>query len=218
MKKITVTENGPYAVSGKVPLKAEQIVCDKDGFPLKWKFKKKYPDKESYLLCRCGESKNKPFCDKSHKNNGFNGKETANNDSFDKQAEIISGPNLILKDSRPLCVHAGFCDRAGGIWELTKRSDETSKELVIEEAGNCPSGRLVVQDKQDENAIEPAFDQSISVTYDEEGIEGPLWVKGGIPVKSAAGRAYEKRNRVTLCQCGRSNNKPFCDGTHNPTR
>jgi CDGSH-type Zn-finger protein len=33
-------------------------------------------------------------------------------------------------------------------------------------------------------------------------------------VISADGKAYEVRNRVTLCRCGSSNNKPFCDGSH----
>jgi CDGSH-type Zn-finger protein len=41
-----------------------------------------------------------------------------------------------------------------------------------------------------------------------------LWVRGGIPVISADGFAYEVRNRVTLCRCGASANKPFCDGSH----
>jgi CDGSH-type Zn-finger protein len=47
------------------------------------------------------------------------------------------------------------------------------------------------------------------------GLSGPLWVRGGIPVESGHdGRVYESRSRVTLCRCGRSQNKPFCDGTH----
>ncbi len=37
-------------------------------------------------------------------------------------------------------------------------------------------------------------------------------------VKSATGKTYERRNRVTLCRCGRSVNKPFCDGSHLPFR
>jgi len=41
-----------------------------------------------------------------------------------------------------------------------------------------------------------------------------LWVRGGIPVTSANGFHYEVRNRVTLCRCGTSKNKPFCDGSH----
>jgi CDGSH-type Zn-finger protein len=47
-----------------------------------------------------------------------------------------------------------------------------------------------------------------------EGVSGPLWLRGGIPVFAADGFAYEVRNRVTLCRCGASKNKPFCDGSH----
>jgi CDGSH-type Zn-finger protein len=35
-----------------------------------------------------------------------------------------------------------------------------------------------------------------------------------VPVESAESKKYEVRNRVTLCRCGKSRNKPFCDGTH----
>ncbi|HET8688843.1 MAG TPA: CDGSH iron-sulfur domain-containing protein [Methanosarcina sp.] len=39
-------------------------------------------------------------------------------------------------------------------------------------------------------------------------------MRGGIPIESADGKQYEIRNRVTLCRCGKSRNKPFCDGSH----
>jgi len=39
-------------------------------------------------------------------------------------------------------------------------------------------------------------------------------VRGGVAVIAADGYRYEVRNRVTLCRCGASSNKPFCDGTH----
>jgi CDGSH-type Zn-finger protein len=45
-------------------------------------------------------------------------------------------------------------------------------------------------------------------------MSGPLWISGGVPIISCDGTEYEVRNRVTLCRCGRSGNKPFCDGTH----
>ena len=47
-----------------------------------------------------------------------------------------------------------------------------------------------------------------------QGCAGPLWLRGGIPVVAADGFAYEVRNRMTLCRCGASQNKPFCDGAH----
>jgi CDGSH-type Zn-finger protein len=43
---------------------------------------------------------------------------------------------------------------------------------------------------------------------------GPLWVRGGIPIEASDGFEYEVRQRVTLCRCGHSRNKPFCDGSH----
>ena len=39
-------------------------------------------------------------------------------------------------------------------------------------------------------------------------------MRGGIRIESSDGEAYETRNRVTLCRCGLSENKPFCDGSH----
>jgi CDGSH-type Zn-finger protein len=39
-------------------------------------------------------------------------------------------------------------------------------------------------------------------------------VRGSITVEAEDGARYEKRNRVTLCRCGASSNKPFCDGSH----
>ena len=46
------------------------------------------------------------------------------------------------------------------------------------------------------------------------GVSGPLFVRGGIKVLDSRGEPYEIRNRVTLCRCGRSSNKPLCDGSH----
>ena len=68
---------------------------------------------------------------------------------------------------------------------------------------------------KDGNAVEENFPQSIAVI--EDGglkISGPLWLKGKIRVESECGKSYEVRNRQTLCRCGKSKNKPFCDATH----
>ncbi len=151
--KITVKKNGPYRVSGGVPLKAVEAGYDDEGTCRTWKETKTYPPRQQqYALCRCGYSKEKPFCDGSHAPNHFVGTETGD------------------------------------------------RKTAIEEAGDCPSGDL---------------ETSIAVVEDQEtGKHGPLCVLGGIPVIGADGRGYEVRNRVTLCRCGRSKNKPFCDGSH----
>ena len=213
--KIRVNKNGPYLVSGGIPLSKNTIGIDAAGYSFEWQEGKKYPSQENYLLCRCGRSKTKPFCDGTHVRMNFDGTETASHQPYLAQVRKIHGPDLDLTDVQELCAAARFCDRAGGIWSLTRQSDnQEAKRTAIEEAGNCPSGRLVVWDKEG-RPIEPSFEPSIVVVEDpQEGMSGPIWVRGGIPVESADGITCEIRNRVALCRCGKSSNDPFCDGSH----
>jgi CDGSH-type Zn-finger protein len=215
-EKIKIVRDGPYIVSGKISLDKQIIGVNEEGDPNKWIQGKKYSLKKIYSLCRCGKSQKKPFCDGQHLKVKFDGTETAIRKSFFKQAKEIRGPTLKLFDVVELCALARFCHRAGGIWELTRQSDDpVSRKIAIKEAGDCPSGRLVIEDKKTGKIIEPNFKPSISIVEGPRKNErGPIWVKGGIPIESSNGLEYEKRNRCTLCNCGKSDNKPFCDGTH----
>ncbi|RPJ79426.1 MAG: iron-binding protein [Alphaproteobacteria bacterium] len=214
--KIAVGRNGPYFVTGGVPLITEEICIDDKGHCQKWREVKRYPLRERYTLCRCGNSGNKPFCDGTHSKIHFDGTEAEDHDPYSKGAEVIHGPELTLTDNKHLCVHARFCIRAGGIWKLVQQSENPdARDTAIEEARNCPSGRLVIRDNITGEAIEPEFEKSIVIVECPSREEqGPLWVRGGVPIESADGRQYEIRNRVTLCRCGKSKNKPFCDGSH----
>jgi hypothetical protein len=82
------------------------------------------------------------------------------------------------------------------------------KAIAIQEAADCPSGRLIEWDKRDQ-PLEPVFEPSIAVTEDQDGVSGPLWVMGEVEIESMDGYVYEKRNRVTLCRCGKSQRTPF---------
>jgi CDGSH-type Zn-finger protein len=215
--RIKVSKNGPYLISGKIPLSKQLIVADNEGNPEKWKEEKKFGVQECYALCRCGNSKNKPFCDGSHVKFKFNGKETADtNEKYADNADLTQGPELILQDNEKLCSGAGFCHRKGGTWDLTEKSDiKKCKDEAIRQACNCPSGRLVAIDKKTKKPFETVFKPSITlIEHPDNSVSGPLGVRGNIPIESCEGKEYEKRNRVTLCRCGNSKNKPFCDGTH----
>ncbi|MCX5726927.1 MAG: CDGSH iron-sulfur domain-containing protein [Candidatus Saganbacteria bacterium] len=215
-QKIKVSKNGPYLVSGKVPLDKEFIATDNEGTPVKWEKGEKFPAQDNYALCRCGKSKNKPFCDGTHASFNFDGTETASRKKYLEQNDPTVGPDLIMNDAEKLCAVAMFCHRAGNAWDLTEHSDDPkSKEIAIQEACDCPSGRLTACDKKTGKTIEPHFEPSISIVEDmAHKVSGPIWAKGGIMVEASDGYQYENRNRVTLCRCGASKNKPFCDGTH----
>jgi CDGSH-type Zn-finger protein len=212
-----VTKNGPYLVYGNVPLMKATIQCDHHGIPLKWVLGEKTYPGQVYSLCRCGQSKNKPFCDGAHVRAGFNGEETSVQ-SYEDQAEEIDGPALKLLDIEILCASARFCHRGGDIWKVIPKTDDPKwKHNAVENSSDCPSGRLTVVDKQNGDRVEPALEKSIGFIFDEGmGVDGPLWVRGGIPVYSASGKPYQVRNRMTLCRCGKSSNKPFCDSSHYP--
>jgi len=214
--KVTVTKNGPYIVSGALPMAKEIIAIDRDGNAVRWGRGESFPKQENYALCRCGHSANKPYCTGMHSEVGFNGTETASRKKYLEQAERINGPKMDLTDAMAFCAAARFCDKGAGVWRLTDESDDTkSKKLAIDESCKCPSGRLVAWDKKTGKPIEPKFKPSISIVEDPQAwVSGPIWLKGGVPVESADGKVYEVRNRVTLCRCGQSGNKPFCDGTH----
>jgi CDGSH-type Zn-finger protein len=213
--EVKVTRNGPYLVSGGVPLAEQQVCVDGDDQCHGWKEGVRYPVEDKYALCRCGRSHRKPFCDGTHGAIEFDGTETAGNAPYTEQAESYEGPDLRLTDAKGFCAGARFCHRAGGAWKLVRHSeDSVARGTAIEESCDCPSGRLVAWD-EDGKEIEPDLEPSIGLVEDTQaGKMGPLWVRGGIPVESCDGLTYERRNRVTLCRCGRSANKPFCDGSH----
>ncbi|MGP8033009.1 MAG: CDGSH iron-sulfur domain-containing protein [Steroidobacteraceae bacterium] len=214
--RVTVTRNGPYLVSGAVPLARQTIVADAEGGSEQWRESDPFPAQDSYALCRCGHSRTKPFCDGTHSKIGFDGSETASREPYAQQAQLTEGPALSLSDAESLCAFARFCDPHGQVWSQVERTDHAAvRATFVRQVNNCPSGRLVAWDRSTGKPLEEPLPASIGVVEDPpEGVSGPLWLRGGIPLIAADGFAYEVRNRVTLCRCGASKHKPFCDGSH----
>jgi CDGSH-type Zn-finger protein len=214
--RVVISQNGPYLVTGNVPLAKQTIITDADGNSQAWEEGDKYPTQERYALCRCGHSKGKPFCDGTHAKIGFDGTETASREPYLEQAKIFDGPSLILTDAEGLCASGRFCDPNGKVWnQVTRTNDPEVRAMFIRQVNNCPAGRLAARDKTTRTPVESPLPISIGLVEDPaECCSGPIWLRGGIAVVSADGFEYEVRNRMTLCRCGASQNKPFCDGTH----
>ena len=204
---ITVAANGPYLVAGGLPLHRRHDVQSELGEPMTWMTTSTLETKDRYALCRCGGSGNKPFCDGTHARTGFIADDVAGG-SYDDRAEDVGG-DLNVRYDKGICVHAGFCGTTvTNVWkEAAKTGDTAARMHTIAMIEHCPSGALTYQLEGVVN--EPLFPQSIAVVND-----GPLWVTAGVPVVGSDGTPLETRNRVTLCRCGESSNKPLCDGSH----
>lgn len=198
--RITVTENGPYLVEGKVIVRnalGEDVTVGAEAW-----------------LCRCGHSTGKPFCTDMHSKVGFVGTEVASRDLMADRRDEYPGEEITILDDRSRCSHAGHCtDGLPVVWKLNEEpwidALAGSADQIIATIRQCPSGALTYALPGSDETVEEAMEPSITASPN-----GPYRVRGGIQVFSESGEPYEKRNRQTLCRCGQSKNKPFCDGSH----
>lgn len=211
--KIKILKDGPYVVTGNIKL-TEKIITSQ-GKNYIYTEGRSLPQAKTYSLCRCGKSKNPPFCDGAHSECEFHGDETASKADFEERAEMLIGVDLDMRDDHR-CAFARFCHRNDGTaWQLINQSDDPRlKEEAIKAASECPAGRLVAVEKNG-TVIEPEYEPELVILQDpERGVSCGIFVKGGIPLQSVDGSLYERRNRFVLCRCGESIDKPFCDSTH----
>ena len=217
--RIVVRKNGPYTVHGDVPLVRKAQVVSEHGEPLTWQKGKAIETGETYRLCRCGKSSKKPFCDGSHAETHFDGTESADTKATAERQVTYEGTNIVVRRDVYLCTNSGFCaNRVTSVEKMVPDTHDTQVRVqVMAMIEHCPSGSFTYCVKGGKADIEPDLPQQIAVTTEitrAGPISGPLWVTGNIPVERADGQPFETRNRVTLCRCGLSNEKPLCDGTH----
>lgn len=210
--RIRIKEHGPYQVSGGPSLGRTAQIETEFGEPVDWEPMSPIDTPAPmFELCRCGLSSRKPFCDDACATAVFDGTEVADRALRATKSEVYVGDSVVMTDDHTLCEHAGYCgDRFTNVWRMIRRTtDPEVRERLQHMVSLCPSGALEHAPVQGADPIEPAFEPSIGVVRD-----GPLWIRGVIPIDSSDGTTYEIRNRVTLCRCGQSSNKPFCDGRH----
>ncbi len=208
---VTVRPNGPYLVSGDLSLVRKRDVQSEHGEPLTWESLEHLdPSTPLYALCRCGQSSNKPFCDGTHARVGFDGTESATS-TYDERSRTLGGTRIVVRDDRSICAHAGFCgNRVTNVWKMVHGTEDSIvRGQLMAMVERCPSGALSYRLKDQDHDLEPDLPAEVALIAD-----GPIWLTGGVPVTTSDGQTLETRNRVTLCRCGGSKNKPLCDGTH----
>ncbi|MBP2326610.1 CDGSH-type Zn-finger protein [Kibdelosporangium banguiense] len=220
-RRITLLENGPYLVYGQIPLRRKKKIVSEEGQSLTWQTHEDIPTEETYALCRCGRSGAKPFCDGSHarpdsEGKPFDGTEAPNMRPYAELQHIHDGEGISAHRVGELCIHAAFC--IGRTRPIAKMLDDSGdpdvRSHIMGLIDHCPSGSYAYSLSRDTETIEADLQPAISVLEEENGLASALWVTGRVPVERSDGQPVEARNRMTLCRCGHSSNKPLCDGTH----
>lgn len=213
--RIKITENGPYLLSGLNKITEKFIMPDDEGASAEYKDGQTYANlAEPVALCRCGKTKDMPFCDGTHEHTEFDGTTTAPHTPIMDGANLYKGQDYTLADNELYCAFARFCDALGRVWNLIEFGPDAEK-TAVKVAHRCCAGRLMIIDNQTGQTIEPNLPYEVSVLQDPAiGVSGPIYAQGGIEIEDENGKIYEVRNRQTLCRCGASDNKPFCNGAH----
>ncbi len=194
---VVLTEHTPYMVSD-----LEEFYNSKG---------ERLQTKKVMSLCRCGQSKKKPFCDGAHNENGLDGKKKP--DRVKDRMMTFKGKDITIYDNRGVCSHDRSCVHGlPQVFRMGKRRwiqpDNAGVKEIVNTIEKCPSGALsysIGQMKCTEINREPAI---------KIAKNGPLEITGGISLKDDMDSKPLSPEHYTLCRCGGSKNPPFCDGTH----
>lgn len=113
-----------------------------------------------------------------------------------------------------ICTHAGECIKAlPQVYNPAEKpwlkiENATSEELKAQ-IRRCPSGALSYYMNNEEKNKTETLPTKVEVTKN-----GPLLVYGTLKVTDKDGTGEVKNKTTAFCRCGKSNNKPYCDGTH----
>jgi CDGSH-type Zn-finger protein len=220
--KILPLTNGPYYLLNDMQPKIVENLQNSEG--------KQLSTIVGIALCRCGASRNKPFCDGTHGTIGFSSQNKTPNDNGDVSSSSNGGGEKMIKDKRKsydgkkitihdnrrICSHAAECvNHLPSVFKLNARPwinpDAAILEQIINTIKKCPSGALSYSINGVEYRDQNERKSMVTVSKD-----GPYLITGGIDligdnIKFGDGASKE---HYTLCRCGASNNKPFCDGMH----
>jgi CDGSH-type Zn-finger protein len=188
--------DGPYVVNGL------ETLANKNG-PIETQPK--------MALCRCGGSNNKPFCDGTHAKIGFSSAKLEGR--VEDKRDNVEGKEITIHDNRGICAHAGRCtDGLPSVFRLGTEPwidpSGATRDEIIATIRQCPSGALSYSVEGEEHRDREG-DPAILVTP-----HGPYVVTGGPELFDTERGEGASTEHFTMCRCGGSKNKPFCDGTH----
>lgn len=164
-------------------------------------------------LCRCGASKTQPFCDNTHEEDGLDTEKAE--DRYKNRWRSYEGESITINFNLGLCCHVGRClKHLPSVFSKDTKPwinpNGATVEEIMETIRKCPSGALTYTINGETHAD---FGDEARITIVSDG---PIAVRGNIDIfdDNMSSDETVSKTRYTLCRCGKSKNKPFCDGSH----
>jgi len=196
--RITFEDNGPIIVTGL------ETFLNSRGEPIRVR--------KEMRLCRCGHSNNKPFCDSTHAAIGWT--DSKRDDRVPDRLDVYRASDAFaIRDNRGICSHAAFCTNGCPlVWrsgvEPWIDANGAPTDEIIETIRKCPSGALSYEM---DGVVHDAFHERPEIQVSRNG---PYHMRGGVAIEGVERVDGASLEHCTLCRCGQSRNKPFCDGSH----
>ncbi|MEM7113516.1 MAG: CDGSH iron-sulfur domain-containing protein [Chloroflexota bacterium] len=124
------------------------------------------------------------------------------------------GQDLDVMFDLKRCIHAAECGkRLQAVFDVKKRPwvqpDNAAANEVAATIEQCPSGALTYS-RHDGGAEEAVSTNNTILIMDS----GEYRIRGNVALTTMTGESLASEHRLTLCRCGESKNKPFCDNSH----
>jgi len=187
---VIVLKDGPYQLSNVRNLKFDGELQSVEG---------------DIWLCRCGRSANAPFCDGSH------------NGNFDDQCEPRSPKSIHTWEGRTVrthfnpntCMHVFKCQPLKALRAAELAGDDSAADKILKVVATCPSGALTAERTDGgPTPVEPEFDAQVEIMRG-----GEIRLQCSFDINEPL-QERQRDERATLCRCGLSQSKPWCDGRH----
>lgn len=188
---ITVLPNGPIKVSnaGSAAFCGAALAVEGDLY-----------------LCRCGDSANAPFCDGTHRRKGFQGDAEPREP---KEIVVWEGRTVRTRFNPNACMHVFYCKPLKELRAAELAGDDEAATEILRVVASCPSGALGAEVKGDVREPPPVGERPALDIMEggELRVQAPFVINAPLPEGLDGDRA-------TLCRCGQSKSKPWCDGRH----
>lgn len=135
-----------------------------------------------------------------------------------KRIQEYSNDQIIVRFDPSTCIHSGVCIRnLPTVFDIRRKRwvdvNGDGVDKIVDLVRKCPSGALTYELSSSSVEEEPAMEEEPVVVI-TVATNSALRIAGKIRIVDLEGNVIAETEKCSLCRCGHSEKKPFCDGAH----